>query len=192
MSYLVPATHPLVSSPSGEPAVQLVESGAPIQDSERSVPKNSATRTSTPRKDDTGRLEVEFAFLAGFEFKPITDPAKQVQNDQSRIPSEVLALDKQNVRVRGFVMPLTLNAAGRVESCVVVRNTMICCYGVTPEPNEWIVVSFRDPVPRMPENVPLFFYGRLQVGETYENGEFSGLYRLECVAASPRPLRSVP
>jgi len=180
----------LWANPSGTVSDQA-ETPAESPSQPEAAPPAPAKPPTAPKRDANGHLEIEFTLLAGFPFEVPTDPAQRKDGDTTRIPAHVRDLHNQNVRIRGFVMPLTLNADGRVESCVVVRNTMICCYGVTPEPNEWIVVTFREPVARMQENVPLFFYGRLSVGETYEHGEFAGMYRLECVAASPRPLRTI-
>jgi hypothetical protein len=84
------------------------------------------------------------------------------------------------VRVRGYMMPTRQTDEGRATECVIVRNTMVCCFGQTPGPNEWVLVKVREPGAVVLENVPLYFYGRLHVGEIYENGAFAGLYRLDC------------
>jgi len=125
-------------------------------------------------------LDVDFMHLACFEFTPPTDPALQRTGERSRIPWEVQALDGQRVRIRGYMMPTRQTEEGRALECVIVRNTMVCCYGQTPAPTEWVLVKIREPGAVALENVPLYFYGRLHVGEIYENGAFAGLYQLEC------------
>jgi hypothetical protein len=125
-------------------------------------------------------LDVDFAHLACFDFTPPEDPALQRTGERKRIPWEVVALDGQLVRIRGYMMPTRQTEEGRALECVIVRNTMVCCYGQTPASNEWVLVKVREPGAVVLENVPLYFYGRLHVGEIYENGAFAGLYRLEC------------
>jgi hypothetical protein len=125
-------------------------------------------------------LDVDFAHLACFDFAPPEDPALQRNGERKRIPWEVMALDGQFVRVRGYMMPTRQTEEGRATECVIVRNTLVCCYGQSPGPNEWVLVKVREPGAVVLENVPLFFYGRLHVGEIYENGAFAGLYRLDC------------
>lgn len=132
------------------------------------------------RRHRTDHVDVEFAHLACFDFTPPTDPALQRAGERTSIPWEVMALDGQLVRIRGYMMPVNQTDDGRATECVIVRNTLVCCFGQSPAPNEWVLVKVQEPGAVVIENVPLFFYGRLHVGEIYENGAFAGLYRLEC------------
>jgi hypothetical protein len=125
-------------------------------------------------------VEVNFAHLACFDFEAPTDPVLQRSGERKRIPWEVLALDGRLVRIEGYMMPVDQDEEGRTRECLIVRNTLVCCYGRSPAPNEWVLVKVREPGAVVIENVPLFFYGRLHVGEIYENGVFAGLYRLDC------------
>lgn len=132
------------------------------------------------KKHGKETLDVDFAHLACFDFESPHDPALQRNGERKRIPWEVVALDGQLVRVRGFIIPTKQSEEGRATECVIVRNTMVCCFGKVPAANEWVLVKVKHPGAVVIENVPLFFYGRLHVGEIYENGAFAGLYRLEC------------
>jgi len=133
----------------------------------------------TPKKHK-GVWDLGFRHLATFVFEPPVDPAGQRNGEQKRIPQELRSFDGTLVRIRGFMMPVKMNDVGRVTECVVIPNTMSCCYGQTPRPNEWVLVTIAQPGAAILEDVPLFFYGRLHVGEIYEDGMFAGLYRLEC------------
>jgi hypothetical protein len=44
--------------------------------------------------------------------------------------------------------------------------------------NQWVVVRFTNGV-RPIQDVPLDFYGQLQVGAMFENGYMTGIYSLE-------------
>jgi hypothetical protein len=54
----------------------------------------------------------------------------------------------------------------------------MCCYGTVPNMNEWIVVKMKNGV-RPLMDVPVSFYGKLQVGAMFENGYPTGIYLLE-------------
>jgi hypothetical protein len=56
---------------------------------------------------------------------------------------------------------------------------MMCCYGIMPAPNEWVVVKMNGPGTVAMMDTPLNFYGTLRVGEIYEDNMFSGIYRLD-------------
>lgn len=161
------------NSPSGseDPALESVDADLPEVPLTHYFP--------TPKKHK-GVWDIGFRHLATFAFEPPLDPALQRNGEQKRIPQELRSLDGTMVRIRGFMMPVEMNDAGRATECIVIPNTMSCCYGQTPRPNEWVLVTIAQPGAAILEDVPLYFYGRLHVGEIYEDGMFAGLYRLEC------------
>lgn len=154
------------------------------------------------KKNSEGYWLVDFRHLASFTFealqaptpaksdsaKPGTLQADAVMADLlgqvgsvNRIPPEVQALEGKRVSISGYMLPVNFDEKGFVKEFLIIRSPMVCCYGVAPRLNEWVVVKM-DPkakkiVPMM--DVPLDFYGTLHVGEKYEGGVFTGLYRLE-------------
>jgi hypothetical protein len=133
----------------------------------------------TPKKHN-GVWDLGFRHLACFAFEPPSDPKLQISGERKRIPAEVRAFDGELVRIRGFMVPINQDSKGRTTECIAIRNTLFCCFGQEPAPNEWVLVTIKDPGAEVIENVPVYFYGRLHVGEIYEEGMFAGLYRLEC------------
>jgi hypothetical protein len=69
--------------------------------------------------------------------------------------------------------------AGLVTEFLLVKDPMMCCYGVMPKVNEWVVVKMvgRGVPPLM--DVPITFAGKLKVGQIYEGGYLTGLYLLK-------------
>jgi hypothetical protein len=65
-----------------------------------------------------------------------------------------------------------------VTDFLLVRDPMMCCYGVVPDPNDWVVVHMAKAVPAT-QDIPLSFVGTLHVGPLYDNGYLTGIYRLE-------------
>ena len=131
-----------------------------------------------------GFLVVGFDQLASFEFTPpnndSTGPGSQpaVKTGASQIPDRIKALNEKKVMVTGFMLPIKMEQ-GLVKEFLLVKDPMMCCYGIMPKINEWVVVKMMGSgVPPLMD-VPIGFEGKLSVGELYDNGYLTGLYLLE-------------
>ena len=126
--------------------------------------------------------KVGFDRLASYVFTPADiDPAKPAMPPPSaanQIPEKIRALDRQKVAVTGFMLPVKMEG-GLVKEFLLVKDPMMCCYGVMPKVTEWIVVKMAGSGVKPLMDTPLTFEGRLRVGEMYENGYLTGLYLLE-------------
>lgn len=134
-----------------------------------------------PAKAD-GYEKVGFDRLASYVYEaPEADPAKPdapPPSGASQIPDKIKALDQQKVAVSGFMLPVKMEG-GLVKEFLLVKDPMMCCYGVMPKLNEWIVVKMTGTGVKPLMDVPITFEGKLRVGEMYENGYLTGLYLLE-------------
>lgn len=125
-----------------------------------------------------GYWRVSFQNLASFAFvPPALDSAPQPGSTRD-VPSEIQALSGKRVCVSGFMLPVKMEN-GLVKECLLIRSPMMCCYGVVPAPNEWVVVKMKGPGAMTQMDTPLNFYGTLRVGHLYEEGTFAGIYELE-------------
>jgi hypothetical protein len=131
-----------------------------------------------------GYLVVGFDQLASFEFvPPATDAADKgapaaATKGAEQIPERIRALDGQKAAVTGFMLPVKMDK-GLVTEFLLVKDAMMCCYGVMPKLNEWIVVKMTGAgVPPLMDT-PVIFEGKLKVGELYDNGYLTGIYLLE-------------
>lgn len=126
--------------------------------------------------------KVGFDRLASFTFTPAdSDPTKPEippPSGASQIPDVIKALDQQKVSVTGFMLPVKMEG-GLVKEFLLVKDPMMCCYGVMPKINEWIVVKMVGSGVKPLMDIPITFEGKLRVGEMYENGYLTGLYLLE-------------
>lgn len=122
-------------------------------------------------------LTVGFDKLASFEFTPPEDPAKAAAAD-AQIPARIREFNDKRVAVTGFMLPVKMDK-GLVTEFLLVKDAMMCCYGVMPKVNEWVVVKMvgKGVPPLM--DVPITFEGTLQVGQLYEGGYLTGLYLLK-------------
>jgi hypothetical protein len=110
-------------------------------------------------------------------------PAPREADPADLIPGQVRQLDGKRVRLGGYMLPVQMEN-GLVRQFLAIRSPMVCCYGVTPGPNEWVVITMKGKGTVQMMDVPLYFYGTLHVGVIYENKVFEGLYRLDCEKVS--------
>ena len=130
-----------------------------------------------------GEIEkVGFDRLASYNFTPPeADPATPnapPPSGAAQIPDRIKALDQHKVAVTGFMLPTKMEG-GLVKEFLLVKDPMMCCYGVMPKINEWIVVKMIGTGVKPLMDLPITFEGKLRVGEMYENGYLTGVYLLE-------------
>ena len=120
---------------------------------------------------------VGFDKLASYEFTAPEDESK-APAAEAQIPARVKELDAKEVTVTGFMLPVKMDG-GLVTEFLLVKDPMMCCYGVMPRVNEWVVVKMvgKGVPPLM--DVPITFQGQLKVGQIYEGGYLTGLYLLK-------------
>lgn len=127
---------------------------------------------------------VGFDRLASYEYTPPDYDAAAPAKDQppvvkpNQIPAAIKELDQRKVAVTGFMLPVKMEA-GLVKEFLLVKDPMMCCYGVMPKLNEWVVVRMVGKGVKPLMDVPIVLEGKLRVGEMFENGYLTGLYLLE-------------
>jgi hypothetical protein len=125
---------------------------------------------------------VGFDRLASYTFTPpdydASVPNAKPPSGADQIPAKIKALDQQKVAVTGYMLPTKMEG-GLVKEFLLVKDPMMCCYGVMPKINEWVVVKMVGAGVKPLMDIPITFDGKLRVGEMYENGYLTGLYLLE-------------
>ena len=94
------------------------------------------------------------------------------------IPQRIKTLDNQKVAVKGFMLPLK-QEQGLATDFILLRNRMMCCYGMMPKVNEWIHVRMGGKGVRCIMDIPVTICGKLHVEEYRENRTMLGIYRLD-------------
>lgn len=141
-----------------------------------------ALRAADDAPKTDGYEKIGFEVLASYPFVPPeygnTPPTAPPPSGANQIPDKIKALDQRKVAVTGFMLPVKMDA-GLVTEFLLVKDPMMCCYGVMPKVNEWVVVKMvgKGVPPLM--DVPITFEGTLQVGQLYEGGYLTGLYLLK-------------
>ena len=127
-------------------------------------------------------VKVSFDQLAGFKvtpppFDPNAKPGSEGPSLGAQIPDAIRGLDGRKAIVTGFMLPIKMEG-GRVTELLLMRSQMMCCYGVVPQVNEWILVRMAKGTTQLMD-VPVSFGGLLHVKELYENGFLTAIYTLD-------------
>jgi hypothetical protein len=143
------------------------------------APKTASTQTIP------GYLEIGFDKLAGFKAgvvyeEGVTNGVKfpHAKEMTGEIPQQIKTLDNQKVAVKGFMLPLR-QENGLATEFILLRNRMMCCYGMMPQINEWIHVRMSGKGVRCIMDIPVTVCGKLHVEEYRENRTMLGIYRLD-------------
>ncbi|MCW5549450.1 MAG: hypothetical protein KIT44_10860 [Opitutaceae bacterium] len=142
----------------------------------------AAPLMAAPAATADGYLQLGFDRLAGFRFvappyDPAADPGKPLPTGEEQIPAEVKSWNGKKAVVTGFMLPVKMDG-GLVTELLLMRDVMMCCYGVIPNMNEWVVVRLKKGV-RPLLDVPVAFHGELKVGAMFEHGYMVGIYQLD-------------
>ncbi len=92
-------------------------------------------------------------------------------------------LNGKGIQIRGFIVPLNFNGAGRVVSFLLVPFYGACIHVPPPPPNQLILVRSAAGVPLKSLSTPYVVAGRLSVGVESTDLGTAG-YRLESLAVS--------
>ena len=125
---------------------------------------------ASAKEDYDGYLPITFERLGG-----VALPDENGWRS-STIPPEVAELNSRQVALVGFMIPLTFEGS-QVKSFLLVKDQMMCCYGVTTTVKEWVFVKLEDPVEsRM--DTPIKVRGTLYTSPDIVDGELLSLYRM--------------
>lgn len=127
-------------------------------------------------------MSVGFDKLASFQYTlpdgPVDTNVVAATQASAQIPETIKALNNRVISLKGFMLPLKVEK-GLVTELLIMRDQSMCCYGTVPKINEWVSVKMvgAGVKPVMDQAVTLF--GKLKVGEMYENGYLVGIYALD-------------
>ena len=128
----------------------------------------------------TGYANASFSRLAGYTFPSVTedDPVKLAALYNEHIPADIKTLDGKKTVISGFMLPVKVNK-GVVTELLLMKDQMSCCYGATPNLNDFVIVRMPEGKGKLMVDTPIFIYGTLKVGAVLENGFLAGVYQLD-------------
>lgn len=140
-----------------------------------------AMPTGEPEVMEGGYVKLGFERLAAFPFTVPpweTKPGQALETGEEQIPAAIKAFSGSKTAVTGFMLPVKMTA-GLVTEFLLVSDPSLCCYGMVPNMNEWIVVRMNGAGVKPLMDVPITLYGELRVGALFENGYLTGIYELK-------------
>ena len=165
--------------------------GAPIVQKEATAPRASAPSNASAAVGtavNPDYLAAGFDKLSGYSFEvsdellgPITNEvaaALATVKTDAMIPKSVHELNNKRVALKGFMLPLKVEA-GVVTELLIMKDQSMCCYGSAPKINEWVSVKMQGKGVKPLMDQPVTLFGTLRVGESRENGYLIGIYRLD-------------
>ena len=111
--------------------------------------------------------------LSAFAYAPAKGKPKP------EIPAWIKKLDGTRVAVQGFMVPFDVEEDG-VKSFNLVKNIMMCCFGLAPQLNEMVLCEMAPGLKaQFFVNVPIDVEGVIHVGEVRDNGYLVGIYQMK-------------
>ena len=124
-----------------------------------------------------GYQYVGFNILSGYDWEmpdPLDPTAKVPRNV---IPASVKSLDGKAVYLKGFMLPLDLDAQG-VTKFMLNASIDMCYFGAPVRLNDWIMITMKTGKKARFTHLPTAVWGRIEVGEEIRNGRTVSIYRL--------------
>jgi hypothetical protein len=116
--------------------------------------------------------------LSAFAYN-VPEGKAQKSGPKPKIPAWIQKLDGTHVTIQGFMVPFDVEEDG-VKSFNLVKNIMMCCFGLAPQLNEMVLC---DMTPGQKSeffvNIPIDVSGILHVGEIRDHSYLIGLYRMD-------------
>jgi len=131
---------------------------------------------SAPEKVD-GYWKLGFDRLASFPFVGDGSTVSAAASE-AQIPAAIKRFNGNKVIVTGFMLPVKMGDNDELTTeFLLMKSQLLCCYGIAPQANEWILVEMPKGVKPLMD-VPISFRGTLHVGAMFENGYLTGIYSL--------------
>lgn len=141
-----------------------------------------AEEPAAPKGSDA-YVTVGFDQLAGFPFtSPPVQPANAADpaplpDVMKQVPDRVKQLDGKMVILSGFMLPVKIER-GLATEFLLLNTPLMCCFGITPSTNAWVIVKMPKGV-KAEQDVPMSFRGRLHVRPQWDNGYLASIYQLD-------------
>ena len=105
------------------------------------------------------------------------------------IPKEIQALNGKKVAIKGFVIPLANSEGQNTKEFLFADELVSCLFCAMLGYDQWMVGDTVDPkgfnIKDDQFEEPITIYGTLEVGPKFEDGEFTGIYRIKADGWEP-------
>ncbi len=164
------------------PAMQVSVARGGSELAAMAQPVSAVEKTPEPVREVDGHRVIDFAYLSDFTlevpgYDPNVAPEESLRRVDAQVPPAIKRHDGARVQVTGFMLPVKMEGL-LVSQFLLMRDQMMCCYGVVPRLNDWIVVTVSKPVRYTPD-VPVAFRGKFTVKAQQEQGFITAIYTMD-------------
>ena len=137
-------------------------------------------------KDEDGHWIISWSDLSleGIDKDLLLDALvypEEYEDEEIPFPDRIKALDGERIALTGYMIAVTWND-DRVKNFMLVRDLMACCFGGSPEPDEWIDVTMEGKGSPYIQFVPVVTRGTFHIqGLSDAAGYATGAFRMEGV-----------
>ena len=165
----------------------LFSSSAVLRAQDAAQPAPAPTVDTTPRKitvDGAEIYSVGFDKLAAFPYTIVdegtgaTPEEIKAAMEKDQVPDWIRLYHGQRVLLTGYLMPLTIEN-GLTKKFVIMKDVNTCCYGSTPNMNDYVVVTMKGAGITPVQDVPVELVGTFRVDQKYDGGYIVSLFVLD-------------
>ena len=165
----------------------LFISSAVLRAQDAAPPTPAPTVDTTPRKitvDGADIYSVGFDKLAAFPYTIVdegtgaTPEEIKAAMEKDQVPDWIRLYHGQRVLLTGYLMPLTIEN-GLTKKFVIMKDVNTCCYGSTPNMNDYVVVTMKGAGITPVQDVPVELVGTFRVDQKYDGGYIVSLFVLD-------------
>ncbi len=149
----------------------------------------SATAPAGPPVPVIQKIEGADAYILGFDTLSnfpytITDAGtgatpEEISTARKRdqVPAWVRFYEGKRVALTGYMLPLQVER-GLAKRFIMMRDITTCCYGATPNMNDYAIATMKGDGVTATQDVPVVLVGTLHIEEKYDNGYVTSLYEI--------------
>jgi hypothetical protein len=145
------------------------------------------SETNAPRKVVVSGAEayaIGFEMLSAFPYIIVdagtgaSPEEMKLATARDQVPSWLRVYQAKRIILTGYMLPIQLEN-GLAKKFFVMRDVTTCCYGKTPNMNDYVVVTMKGNGANIVQDIPVTVVGILNIGEKYEFGYLVSLFEME-------------
>lgn len=139
-------------------------------------------------KDDEGHWIISYSDLSleSMDKDELLDALiypDEYEKGEIEFPDRIRALDGEKVALAGYMIPMVWEDS-KVKNYQLVRDLMACCFGGSPEPDEWVDCTMTNNGCGYVQFIPVTTRGTFQIqGISDPAGYATGAFRMDATSA---------
>lgn len=104
--------------------------------------------------------------------------------EESMLTKEIKALNKQTIKLRGYILPNSVYKSSGIENFVLVRDNMECCFGPGAAIYDCVIVNMEKGKTTDFTTKPVAVRGKFEIEEyKFPDGTLAAIYKITALEA---------